>query len=69
MFDIAAIGMYARTTLMLQGVMDMFENTGSFIDISSSDGYSCHQVHSRIDGCVVSSDSERSILKSSDALE
>ncbi|GFX60668.1 hypothetical protein TNCV_4917181 [Trichonephila clavipes] len=47
------IGMHARTTPMRHGLADMLENTGCFTDRSNSDGYSCHQVHFRIDGHVV----------------
>ncbi|GFU41447.1 hypothetical protein TNCV_4585961 [Trichonephila clavipes] len=55
--------MYARTTSTRHGVEDMFENTGSFTDRSSSVGYSCHQVHFRIDRRVVNRGSERSMFR------
>ncbi|GFS48475.1 hypothetical protein TNCV_2297871 [Trichonephila clavipes] len=40
------------------GLADMFENNGCFTDRSNSDGYSCHQVHFRIDGRVVNPGSD-----------
>ncbi|GFV61458.1 hypothetical protein TNCV_2938001 [Trichonephila clavipes] len=46
-------------TPMQHGLVEMFENTGRFTDLCSSDSYSCHQVHFKIDGRVVNRDSER----------
>ncbi|GFX03530.1 histone-lysine N-methyltransferase SETMAR-like [Trichonephila clavipes] len=37
MFEIAAIGMYARTTPTRHGLVDMFENTGRFTDRAAMD--------------------------------
>ncbi|GFY18889.1 hypothetical protein TNCV_3875771 [Trichonephila clavipes] len=37
----------------------MFENTKRFTDNSSSDGYSCHQIHFRFDGPVVNGDTNK----------
>ncbi|GFT59979.1 hypothetical protein TNCV_4179961 [Trichonephila clavipes] len=62
-FEIAAIGMYACTTPTRHGLADMFENTGCFTDRSSNDGYSCNQVHFRIDGRVGNCRTERSIFR------
>ncbi|GFV83095.1 hypothetical protein TNCV_2802211 [Trichonephila clavipes] len=41
----------------------MFEDTGCLTDCSSSDGYSCHQVHFRIDGRVSNRRSESSMFR------
>ena len=45
--------MYARTIPMRHGLADLFENTGRFMDRSSAEGYSCHLINFRIDGCVI----------------
>ncbi|GFV09259.1 zinc metalloproteinase nas-15 [Trichonephila clavipes] len=55
--------MYARTILTQHRLADMFENTERFTDRCSSDGYSCHQVHFRIDRRAINSDSERSMFR------
>ncbi|GFS79681.1 hypothetical protein TNCV_4241391 [Trichonephila clavipes] len=55
--------MYARTTPTRHGLADMFKNTRSFTDHSSSDGYSGHQIHFRFDGHVINRDSERSMFR------
>ncbi|GFV58668.1 hypothetical protein TNCV_1947331 [Trichonephila clavipes] len=52
--------MYSRMIPMRQGLVDMFENNGRFMDRSSSGEYSCHQVRFRINGCIVNGVSERS---------
>ncbi|GFW20019.1 histone-lysine N-methyltransferase SETMAR [Trichonephila clavipes] len=52
-FEIAGIGMYARTTLMRHELVDMFGNTVRFMDRSRSVGYSNYQILFRIDGRVV----------------
>ncbi|GFS88535.1 hypothetical protein TNCV_1461641 [Trichonephila clavipes] len=61
-FEIPAIGMHARTTSMQRELAHMLENTRHFTDHSSNDGYSCHQVHFKIDGCVINRGSERSMF-------
>ncbi|GFW43731.1 hypothetical protein TNCV_4770801 [Trichonephila clavipes] len=45
LYEIAAIGLYARMALTRHGLADLFQNTGRFTNRSSSDGYSRHQVH------------------------
>ncbi|GFW65623.1 hypothetical protein TNCV_3550461 [Trichonephila clavipes] len=55
--------MHARTMPMRHGLVDMFENTGRFLDRSNNDGYSVHQVHFRIDGRVVNHGSKRSLFR------
>ncbi|GFS66423.1 hypothetical protein TNCV_3856771 [Trichonephila clavipes] len=45
--------MYARMIPTRHGLTDMFENTRCFTYHSRSDGWSCHQVHVRIDGHLV----------------
>lgn len=52
-FKIAVIFKYVRSVSMQHGLLDMFENTGCFTGRSSSDKYSCHQVHFRIEGRVI----------------
>ncbi|GFX39438.1 hypothetical protein TNCV_2668001 [Trichonephila clavipes] len=52
-FEIATIGMYARTAPTRHGLPNIFENTGHFTDPSSSDGYPCDQVHFGNDRRVV----------------
>ncbi|GFX23462.1 hypothetical protein TNCV_3769381 [Trichonephila clavipes] len=55
--------MYASTTLTRHGLTDTFENSGNFTNRNNSDGYSCHQVHFKIDGHVVNFGSERSMFR------
>ncbi|GFU90700.1 hypothetical protein TNCV_3089861 [Trichonephila clavipes] len=61
-FEIAGIGIYAHTTPTRHGLADMLKNTRCFTNCCSSDGYSCHQVHFKIDGCAVNRGSERSMF-------
>ncbi|GFX93901.1 hypothetical protein TNCV_3412641 [Trichonephila clavipes] len=52
-FEIATIGMYARTAPTRHGLPNIFENTRHFTDPSSSDGYPCDLVHFGNDRRVV----------------
>ncbi|GFW46204.1 hypothetical protein TNCV_4210831 [Trichonephila clavipes] len=62
--------MYAQTASKLHGLVDKFQNTGRFTNCSSSDGYSCDQVHYRIDWRVVCRGTKRSMFRQcSDALQ